>query len=91
MCEGNPHSAVKFDLVVHTCGKKKLGREDRTRMDVFSCKEGEGIRFGGGKESHKDQSLISVECWIYWVKKRCKSNSVFSVASLCSLLGSVFA
>lgn len=22
-------------------------------MDVFSCKEGQGIRFGGGKESHR--------------------------------------
>lgn len=47
------HSAVKFDLVVHICGKKKLGREEGARMDVFSCKESQGIRFGGGKESHR--------------------------------------
>lgn len=53
MCEGNPHSAVKFDLAVRTCSKKKLGREERTRMEMFSCKEGQGMKFGVGKESHR--------------------------------------
>lgn len=30
-----------IELIVQVCGKVKLGREQRTWMDVFSCKEGQ--------------------------------------------------
>lgn len=30
-----------IELVVQVCGKTELGSEQRARMDVFTCKEGQ--------------------------------------------------